>query len=143
MFPFSNEDTRFYLSPLKGSARMSLSLNYLSDKALPFLGASMIQSILSQIFTAVLVAIVILLALIMLATSIGYREEIERRKIDYYCKLAMLPIIIIILLILYFIHDLSLDFLFIALFLMVMICISTDWKQVLPNNDTEESNAAI
>lgn len=95
------------------------------------------QVILERLLIAVIGAIAILIVLILLGLSFGYREEFERSKLVFYARFIGTPILIFVTVYLYIQGWLDSDALFFAIVWLIPVILCTDWKKPQKPLDTD------
>lgn len=97
------------------------------------------QVLFERLLVAVIGAIAIIIVMIIFGVSIGYREEIERRNLDTYVKVTIIPLFILATIYLYMTEQLSSDIFFLALIWLFTIILCTDWTKLRRNRISESA----
>lgn len=87
------------------------------------------QVILERLLIAAIGAIAILIVLILLGVSIGYREEFERSRIILYARFIVTPILMFVTAYLYVQGQLDSETLFFVIMWLLPVILCTDWKR--------------
>ncbi|MFW9810486.1 MAG: hypothetical protein ACFFE6_14000 [Candidatus Thorarchaeota archaeon] len=88
------------------------------------------QLIFESLLIAVIGAIAIIIVLILIGVSIGYKEEIERKNIGLYARAIIIPIFLVATVFLYIQGQLGSDILFLSIVWLLPVIFCTDWKKL-------------
>ena len=88
------------------------------------------RSLVESLLIAVVGAVLIIIILLLLGVSIGYRDEIKRRNIDFYARIIAGLIFFLITLYLYIYENPESDILFIGIIWILLVIFCTDWKRL-------------
>ena len=91
------------------------------------------QLLIERLLIAVLGAVLIIVSLLLLGVSIGYRDEFKRRNIDIYARIITGVFLSIITVYLYLSENFDSDILFIGIIWVLPVLLCTDWKGLRDN----------
>ncbi|MGQ4912523.1 MAG: hypothetical protein ACP6KW_10175 [Candidatus Thorarchaeota archaeon] len=95
------------------------------------------QDILERLFVGALVATLIVVMMLVLGASIGYREEIRRRRLNLYAKVSVLVVTLAVSIYLLSLGALPLEDVLIMVTVLTLLVLCTDWSS---RTDTKQNN---